>query len=237
MTHRIFPLGDNALVIEFGNEISVETNERVLRLANFLDENPFPGFIEIVPAYSSLAVFYDIWKVRKSYPDFSNAFETVKNFAEEAILDSLNLGIENFRTLEIPVCFDTEFALDLDFVATENKLSTEKVKKIFLGKIYRVFMLGFLPGFSYMGEVDRRIATPRKTSPRLRVTAGSVGIAGSQTGIYSLNSPGGWQIIGRTPLVVFNYQEREPTFFRAGDSIKFYEIDGSEFEQIKNSQF
>jgi KipI family sensor histidine kinase inhibitor len=125
--------------------------------------------------------------------------------------------------IEIPVCFDERYALDLNFVASSNDLSPDKVIEIFLAVTYRVYMLGFLPGFSYMGEVDRRIATPRKSSPRLKVPKGSVGIAGKQTGIYSLESPGGWQIIGRTDIELFTPQAESPTFLHAGDSVRFYE--------------
>lgn len=232
MNYRIFPLGDSALTIDFGNEISVELNTRVLRLAEFFERNSFEGFVEIVPAYGSLTVFYDIFKVQKNYPAFPTAFAKVKKFVEDALEHLDESGETSAGLMEIPVCFDADFALDLEFVAGENNLSTEKVIEIFLGKTYRVFMLGFLPGFSYMGEVDARIVTPRKSAPRLKVPAGSVGIAGRQTGIYSLESPGGWQIIGKTPLPLFTPQNEKPTLFQAGDSVKFYEIDKEVFAEM-----
>jgi len=220
---KIFPLGESALTIDFGNEISVELNNRILRLENFFAENSFTGFEEIVPAYSSLTIFYDVFTVRKNYQEFSTAFETVKSFAENALKNLSDLNINQPRTIEIPVCFDKEFALDLDFVAASNNFAPEKVVEIFLCKTYRVFMLGFLPGFAYMGELDERIAAPRKTSPRTKVPKGSVGIAGKQTGIYSLESPGGWQIIGKTNIELFTLEAETPTFLQAGDSVKFYE--------------
>ena len=220
---KIFPLGESALTIDFGNEISVELNNRILRLENFFAENSFTGFEEIVPAYSSLTIFYDVFTVRKNYQEFSTAFETVKSFAENALKNLSDLNINQPRTIEIPVCFDKEFALDLDFVAASNNFAPEKVVEIFLCKTYRVFMLGFLPGFAYMGELDERIAAPRKTSPRTKVPKGSVGIAGKQTGIYSLESPGGWQIIGKTNIELFTPEAETPTFLQAGDSVKFYE--------------
>jgi KipI family sensor histidine kinase inhibitor len=127
------------------------------------------------------------------------------------------------RLIEIPVCFDEEFALDLEFVATSQNLTQKQVIKIFLEKTYRVFMLGFLPGFAYMGEIDQRIAVPRLQSPRMKVPKGSIGIACRQTGIYSLESPGGWQIIGRTNIELFTPEADTPTFLNAGDSIRFYE--------------
>lgn len=222
MSYKIFPLGDNALIVEFGNRISLELNNRVLRLARFFDENSFPGFVEIVPAYASLSIFYNVPKVRTNFPEFPTAFAAIKNYAENALRNSDKRAENNSRSIEIPVCFDAEFALDLKFVASLNNLSPDDVAEIFLGTSYRVFMLGFLPGFSYMGEVDERIAAPRKETPRVKVPKGSVGIAGRQTGIYSLASPGGWQIIGRTNVELFTPGEKSPTFLRAGDTVKFY---------------
>lgn len=219
---KFFPLGDSALTIDFGNEISVEVNNRALRLAKSFTEKSFAGFEEIVPAYSSLTIFYDVLKVRKNFPGFATAFEAVRSFAENDLKNLDDSQSNETRLLKIPVCFDEEVALDLDFVAESNNLSPEKVVEIFLGKTYRVFMLGFLPGFSYMGELDSRIAAPRKQTPRTKVPKGSVGIAGRQTGIYSLESPGGWQIIGRTNVEIFTPEAEPPTFLQTGDSVQFY---------------
>ncbi len=221
MNPKIFPLGDNALTIEFGNQISAETNDRVLMLARFFDANLFEGLIEIVPAYSSLSVFYDVSFVRRNFPDFPTAFEAIKNFTENALQNLDDLEKNKPRLVEIPICFDEKYALDLDSVAALHNLNRSEVIGIFLAPTYRVYMLGFLPGFAYMGEVDKRIAAPRKTAPRLRVPKGSVGIAGRQTGIYSLESPGGWQIIGKTNVELFTPEAEFPTFFRAGDEVKF----------------
>jgi inhibitor of KinA len=220
---RIFPLGDCALTIDFGNEISVRLNNHVLKLAGFFTKNSFAGFEEIVPAYSSLTIFYDVLKVRKNFPEFATAFEAVKSFAENALKNSGDFQIKEPRLIKIPVCFDEEFALDLDFVAASNNLTREKVIEIFLDRTYRVFMLGFLPGFTYMGEVDERIRAPRKQTPRTKAPKGSLGIAGKQTGIYSFISPGGWQVIGKTNIELFTPEAETPSFLRAGDSVKFYE--------------
>lgn len=223
---KIFPLGNTALTINFGNEISLVTNKKVLNLARRFDENSFAGFVEIVPAYASLTVFYDVLTVRKNFPEFATAFEAVKNLAENALQNINEFAEEKSRLVRIPVSFSKEFAPDLEFVATENNLASEKVIEIFLARTYRVYMLGFLPGFAYMGEVDARIATPRKQTPRAEVSKGSVGIAGRQTGIYSLCSPGGWQIIGRTNVELFTPDAKDaPTFLRAGDDVKFYAAD------------
>jgi inhibitor of KinA len=222
MKYKIFPLGDNALTIEFGNEISAELNNRVLNLARFFDRKPFIGLIEIVPAYASLTVFYDISRVRKNFPNSLTAFEAVKNLTEIALRNANDIAEAECRLMEIPICFDAKYALDLESVASLNNLTQQEVIEIFLSKTYRVYMLGFLPGFSYMGEVAKEIAAPRRENPRLIVPKGSVGIAGQQTGIYSLESPGGWQIIGRTNIEMFTPNEEIPTYLQAGDFVKFY---------------
>lgn len=221
---RIFPLGDSALTIEFGRAISPTLNQKAIALSDFFEKNPFPGFVESVPAYSSTTLFYDLSCVRRNFPEFSTAFEAVKSLAVEAVN-----GLESFPTetkgkIEIPLHFDEESTLDLRFVADHSGLTPDAVIEIFTGKTYRVFMLGFLPGFSYMGEVDERIATPRKESPRLLVPKGSVGIAGKQTGIYSLDSPGGWQIIGRTDLEMFTPDAETPSLLQPGDEIQFVAV-------------
>ena len=219
---KIFPLGESALTIEFSNEISPETNDKVISLVNYFEANQFPGFNEIVPAYSSLTIYYDVLTVRKNFLEFATAFDAVKNSAENALLNLASIKKENSRVIEIPVCFDDENALDLKFVAEINNLKPPEVIEIFTAKTYRVYMLGFLPGFAYLGEIDERIAAPRKSAPRLRVPKGSVGIAGRQTGIYPLASPGGWQIIGKTDVEMFTPNSENPAFLRAGDSVKFY---------------
>jgi inhibitor of KinA len=223
---KFHPLGESALIIEFGDKISLETNEKVINLACYFDENPFEGFIECVPAYASLTVFYDLVSVKKNYAEFSTAFETVRLLAEKALQILSKNNNQNARTIEIPVRFEKEFAPDLEFVAGSNNLTAEKVVEIFKSKIYRVYMLGFLPGFAYMGEIDERIATPRRKTPRVKVPEGSVGIAGRQTGIYPLESPGGWQIIGRTEIELFTPEAEKPTFLQPGDRVKFYSQTG-----------
>ena len=220
---KIFQLGTSALTIEFSNDISPETNDRVVLLADYFEAHKFPGFIETVPAYASLTIFYDVSTVRTNFREFRTAFDALKSFAENALQAATAIKRSNPRVVEIPVRFDEEFAPDLKFVAETNNLSAREAIEIFTNRIYRVYMLGFLPGFAYMGEIDARIAAPRKSAPRLKVPAGSVGIAGRQTGIYPLASPGGWQIIGCTNIELFTPNRENPTFLRAGDSVKFYE--------------
>ncbi len=219
---KIFSLGENALTIEFGNEISLELNNKVLNLFQYFEENQFSGLIETVPAYSSLSIFYDVFKIRKIFPEFPTAFEAVKCFTENALQFAENYPKNAGRLIEIPVNFSPQFALDLEFVAATNHLTADEVIEIFTRQTYRVFMLGFLPAFAYMGEIDERIAAPRKQSPRLVVPRGSVGIAGRQTGIYPFNSPGGWQIVGKTDFELFTPNAANPGALQAGDLVKFY---------------
>jgi inhibitor of KinA len=218
---RIFPLGDSALTVEFGRRVSVDLNNRSIALADHFRQNPFRGFIESVPAYTSTTIFYDLLEVRRTFTEFATAFDAVKNLTVEAMNNVRSSHNEIARTIEIPVHFNAEFALDLDHVAEQNNLSRDKVIEIFTAATYRVFMLGFLPGFTYMGEVDERIAAPRHETPRTFVPKGSVGIAGRQTGIYSLPSPGGWQIIGHTDVEMFTPDGESPTYLQPGDQVKF----------------
>jgi inhibitor of KinA len=222
---RFISLGDSALTVEFGTVISVELNETAVALSNRLEQDPFPGFIESVPAYASTSIFYDISEVRRNFPKFPDAFQAVSSIVHRALEDLDTTASSPSRLVEIPVNFDLEAGPDLIIVAERAGLSQESVIEIFTGTLYRVFMLGFLPGFSYMGEVDERIATPRKSTPRVVVPKGSVGIAGKQTGIYSLASPGGWQIIGRTDVEMFTPDDESPCLLRPGDNVRFVTVE------------
>ncbi len=219
--YQISPLGDNALTVTFGNTISPELNDMVLAADAAINGASFDGFVETVPAYSSISVFYDPRKIKAQEGKSSSSFEIAKT----SVINSLAglVKVENKRTeiVEIPISFAPADAPDLELLAAEKGLKREEVIDIFLAQTYRVFMLGFLPGFSYLGEVDERIAMPRKESPRTLVTRGSIGIAGRQTGIYSLDSPGGWQIIGRTEMEMFLPGEDPPTRLQAGNEVKF----------------
>jgi len=216
---QIFPLSESALTVEFGNEISFEFNDKAIALASNLRENPFPGMIEAVSAYSSVTIFYDLATTKKQ--QFPTAFETVKQHVI-GVMDNIdsNLSSEH-RVVEISVNFDSKYSLDLASICEFSGLDPNEVIDIFLSKTYRVYMLGFLPGFAYMGEVDERIAAPRLATPRTKVPKGSVGIAGKQTGIYPFESPGGWQIIGRTDVEMFTPHKKMPCLLRPGDEIRF----------------
>ena len=223
-SYKIFSLGSDAVTVEFGNEIATELNDKAIILSKYFEEKRFAGFVETVPAYASLTVFFDVLKVRKNYPEYQTAFESVRQLIIDALQAPADSNDSNARLIKIPVNFDADSALDLEFVASANNLPAGRVIEIFTAQTYRVFMLGFLPGFAYMGEVDARIATPRKHTPRLIVPPGSVGIAGKQTGIYPFESPGGWQIIGRTDFKLFTPDKENPCALDAGDLVKFYKV-------------
>ena len=218
---KIFPLGDGALTVDFGNTISAELNDRAIALASYFNRNPFTGFIEAVPAYSSVSIFYELGEVRRNFSEFETAFDAVREIVNASLdQDGSEIGIPS-RTIEIPVDFGPDAAPDLDQIAAHGGLTAEETVRLFTSGTYRVYMLGFLPGFAYMGEVDERIAAPRRDTPRLKVPRGSVGIAGRQTGIYPLESPGGWQIIGRTNVEMFTPHAETPCLLAPGDNVRF----------------
>jgi inhibitor of KinA len=221
---RFFSLGENAITVEFAGGISEALNERILSVASYLDGHPFSGYIETFPAISSLTVFFDTYSVRRSFPGFDTGFDAVRDMILKALDQPQILARGDSRIHEIPVFFDETSGPDLRSLAEMNKLSPKEVIDIFTSFVYRVYMIGFLPGFAYMGEVDERIAAPRKPTPRVRVPKGSVGIAGRQTGIYPFESPGGWQLIGRTTAELFTPDDYSPCLFKAGDCVKFYEV-------------
>src|SRR5687767_351772 len=194
----IFPLGDQALTVSFGNSISEEHHNTVIALKNWIETNSFPGVRDLVVAYSSLTIIYDLYQVRSQTS--GTAFEFVKSFLQTALTKISASENKSVKKIRIPVCYEDPFSPDIEFICVETKLNREEVIRIHIEREYKVYMIGFLPGFPYMAEVDSRIAIPRKEKPRSQVEAGSVGIAGIQTGIYPVNSPGGWQIIGRTPI-------------------------------------
>lgn len=218
---RIFPLGDNAITIEFGNEVSLDLNQKALALAEYFDTNPFPGLIECVPAYASTTVFYDVARVRENFHEFRSAFEAVTVMFEVGSSRVSETNMHDARLIEIPIQINEEVSLDLDALSEWSGLANDDVIDIFLERIYNVYMIGFLPGFAYMGEVDDRIAMPRRQTPRVKVPAGTVAIGGKQTGVYPLESPGGWRIIGKTEMKMFDSESERLCPLRSGDKVKF----------------
>ena len=227
---KIFPIGDSAATIELCNCINDEMNRKILSMNEWLLQNPFSGMKDIIIAYSSLSVFYDPCKVKNSNPNFSTAFECVKNKLDEAYHNSSNENVEvQKETIRIPVCYDDKFGYDLNFVATQKNISKQEVIKLHSSKTYKIYMVGFLPGFAYMGKLDDQLIVPRKLRPE-QVAAGSVGITGSQTAIYPMNCPGGWHIIGRTPVKLFDANAEVPIKLTLDKNVEFYPISAEDFE-------
>lgn len=234
LPYRIFPLGDAAITIDYGNCIDETLNNEVIARFHQLQQEPLQGMIEAVPAYSSLTIHYDMAALKKKMPLHQTTFEWMRQQLEERLHQHVQQDQQTGRLLNIPVCYDETFATDIQQLAAANNISVDEVIQIHSSRKYKVYMLGFLPGFPYMGELDERIAMPRKAQP-VNITEGSVGIAGKQTGIYPLSSPGGWQIIGRTPFKLFDLTRDEPTLLKAGDTVQFYSITTNDFYEIQNS--
>lgn len=232
---RIVPLGDSAAAVILGAAISPQIHHRVRALCSYLEHHPFTGLTELVPSFTSVAVYYDGLAVLKAYPGYIRPGEEYYPFPLVAALleEILNLVQDEAssqpRTVRIPVYYGGEAGPDLEFVAGHNRLSPQEVIGIHSSADYLVYMLGFAPGFPYLGGLPASISTPRRPSPRLAIPAGSVGIAGDQTGVYPLETPGGWQLIGRTPLALFKPGAIPPTLLQAGDTVRFYPISRHEF--------
>ncbi|MEG0450711.1 MAG: 5-oxoprolinase subunit PxpB [Lysinibacillus sp.] len=228
---QIRPLSDTALVVQVGEGINETTHMNVKIILNLLENNPFDGFIEAVPAYNSVTVYYN--PVDVYFSNLEKGVRTPYENVKTKILSIINQShideTSNNRVVKIPVAYGGEMGPDLEFVASYNGLTPSEVIKIHSSAEYLVYMLGFAPGFPFMGGMDKQIATPRKETPRLAIAPGSVGIAGNQTGIYPLETPGGWQIIGRTPARLFLPEQSPPTLLQPGDRIQFVPISLEEY--------
>lgn len=226
---NIKPLGDSAIIVQLGEGINLTLNKKVKSLCEIISKIPFDGIIEFVPAYNNITVYYNPFLVHNSHPGSTTAYDKVASHIKKLALQITEVKNTKTKIVKIPVCYGGEFGPDLQHVAALRNLSTEEVIEIHSGSECLVYMLGFAPGFPFMGGMDERIATPRRDTPRLSIPRGSVGIAGKQTGIYSLETPGGWQIIGRTPLDLFLPNESPPTLLQAGDHIQFVSITHEEY--------
>jgi len=220
---RIVPAGDSAIVVEYEERIDPLVNARAIALADSLQAAAIAGVRDVVPTYRSVAVFFD--PLRTNYDAL---LERIEQDAGRPAPDAAR----QWEPLRIPVCYGGDLGPDLGAVAAFGGLSEDEVIALHASATYRVFMLGFVPGFAYMGIVDARIAAPRHSTPRVRVPAGSVGIAGVQTGIYPTETPGGWQLIGRTPVKPFDANRAQPFLMKAGDAVRFYAIDRAEYERF-----
>ena len=235
---QIMPLGDSAVIIrlrETFEDGSQRALDEVLAVLERIQGAKIPGVIELAPAYTSVAVFFDPSAVIAAGGEPDRIFEWLEKRITKAVGNKRNRRARGamFRNVEIPVCFDDEFALDLKEVAQHARLSVRDVVDLYCGAQYRVSCIGFTPGFPYLGGLPVELATSRRATPRKEISSGAVAIAGKQTGIYPVKSPGGWNIIGRTPVRLFDPKQNPSTLLRAGDRVRFREISRQEFESSK----
>ena len=232
--YQIYPIGDQGITLDYGGEMSEEVNRQIFKLYRLLKDWQPAAVLDIIPAYHSISIIYDLIKVKKIAGNLSAYHFLEIKLKETAAVISDQEELLQQRIIHVPVCYDESLGPDLLELAVLHNLSVEELIDIHCNQTYRVYMIGFLPGFAYMGTVDNRIASPRKSVPRTNVPAGSVGIAGSQTGIYPFASPGGWQLIGQTPLILFDTHKNSPSLFEPGDEVRFQQISLAEFHHLKN---
>lgn len=219
--YRVVAAGDSALVVEFEERIDAAVNARTIAFAEAVHAAQLPGVRDVVPTYRSTAIYFDPLRTDSIALHTCIEREAARPPAPRAAAA---------EPVRIPVCYGGELGPDLPAVAEFAKAKEDDVVRLHTAATYRVFMLGFVPGFAYLGIVDDRIAMARRSTPRVRVPAGSVGIAGVQTGIYPAETPGGWQLIGRTPMKPFDPSRANPFLMKAGDSVQFYPIDRREYD-------
>ncbi len=239
---EIIPLGDSALILRLRvqfNDSPNETLDQVLRAFQQLRKAEIPGVIELAPAYTGVAVFFDPITIARSSGTPDQVFDWLAERIRRVVAGGVHPGRRvrrrksDVRIMEIPVCYDPEFALDLDDVARNTQISTQQIVDLHSAAEYRVACIGFVPGFPFLTGLPEKLATPRRDVPRKEIPAGSVGIGGAQTGIYPLRSPGGWNLIGRTPLRLFDPTKNPPTLLCPGDRVRFRAITREEFERMK----
>ncbi len=218
-----YHMGDSAMIIKTGNDISETSNVTVRKLLFRLGQENIRGVLDFIPSYNELMICFDPAVTR-----YNELVEAVISCSQN--LDDIDLPEPS--VVSIPVLYGGNSGPDLREVAETNDLSAEEVITIHSSPLYLVYMLGFTPGFCYLGGMDHRIVTPRRQTPRLKIEAGSVGIADKQTGIYPIDSPGGWQLIGKTPVKLFDARKSPEFLLNQGDYIKFYPIDEEEYKEI-----
>jgi KipI family sensor histidine kinase inhibitor len=221
---RILTEGDSSLLVEFGDEICPEINQKISATVQLLKKQQVEGVVDLIPAFCSLLINYDPRVI---------SFEEISQRVQGILKVDVKAGTRKKKVYEIPVCYGGAYGPDIETIASHAGLSVEEVIRIHASRDYLIYMLGFLPGFCYLGGLDERIHTPRLSNPRIKISAGSVGIGGSQTGIYPLDSPGGWQLMGMTPVKTYDPSRDTPILVEAGDYIRFVPIDEAEFQRIK----
>jgi inhibitor of KinA len=235
---EIVPLGDCALIVRLRDRIAdapEETLDAVLRAFQQLQSAAIPGVIELAPAYTSVAVFFDPLVAVKAANTPDKIFDWLATNIRAAVTRVRKSGRtarSRSKAVEIPVCYDPEFAPDIDDVARRANISPDEVIHCHSAAEYHVACIGFVPGFPFLAGLPKNLATPRRSVPRTQIPVGSVGIGGAQTGIYPLRSPGGWNLIGRTPLRLFDPERNPPALLRAGERVRFRRITRDEFESL-----
>ncbi len=233
---QITPLGDNALVLELGTVIDESTHRRVQAAWRALAAVPLLAVHELVPAYTTVTVFYDPWAAVQAGAPVQGIADWLGGKLRERLKHPPKMEKVKSRVVDIPVCYGGEFGPDLARVAAQAKLSPEEVIKRHAKAEYLVHLIGFAPGFPYLGGLPKELHTPRHTKPRMTVPPGSVGIGGEQTGIYPLATPGGWNLIGRTPLRIFLPEQNPPVRLATGDQVKFRAITPEEFGKLQTQE-
>ncbi|SFK20912.1 inhibitor of KinA [Halobacillus dabanensis] len=236
MEQTMHPLGDQALIIDFGDRIDEETNYEVRKVASHLDREKPDWMVEYIPAFTTVTIFYDPFYIANH---ISKANQLPYDWVQEEMrhmLSELKDHGQTSRSIDIPVCYGGELGPDLPYVAKRNNMTEEEVIATHMEGEYLVYMIGFAPGFPYIGGMDKKIATPRRDDPRLTIPAGSVGIAGEQTGVYPIETPGGWQLIGRTPVKLFDPKKETPSLLQAGDRIRFTRINAEDYKEMKEDE-
>jgi len=223
--YRIVTAGDAAILVQFENRIDPVINRTVIAVAQAIHSAGIAGVRDVVPTYRSVAIHFDPLRTDR---------DALVSRVERDAASALPTATEQAEPIRIPVCYCAEFGPDLASVAAVAGVSEAEVIRLHTSRTYRVFMLGFVPGFAYMGTVDERIAAPRLRVPRVRVPPGSVGIAGVQTGIYPTATPGGWQIVGRTPIRPFDPDRSEPFLFKPGDAVQFHAVRREEYARLQD---
>jgi inhibitor of KinA len=238
--YSIFALGDSAITLDLGERIDEQLNYRALGIREWLAARPLPGMRDVIVAYSSVTIFYDPVEIIEGamaggVAGATKAFDFLRELLETGVEQVIASPAEEREAIRIPVCYGGSFGPDLETVSGTTGVPPEELVHLHSSLVYRVFMIGFLPGFPYLGKTDSRLSMPRKVVP-VPVTAGSVGIIGIQSCIYPLNSPGGWHIIGRTPLKLFDPQAENPTRLKTGDRVLFFPVTPGEFEEQSQAQ-
>ncbi|WP_339254794.1 5-oxoprolinase subunit PxpB [Sporosarcina sp. FSL W8-0480] len=229
MKYTLSPMGDQAVMIEVDTVISRSSQQKVKSIIARLNEASPPWMIETIPAFTTVTVIYDL----REFNGKGSPFEQVCRWIQELLQDALKTDDPEQRIVRIPVLYGGAHGPDLNFVAEHNGLTPDEVIAIHTSGDYTVHMIGFAPGFPFIGGMSKKISAPRRSTPRLKIPARSVGIAGLQTGVYPVETPGGWQLIGRTPLELFLPNEDPPSLLTSGDKIQFYEITNEEYKDLR----